>query len=300
MVLADLAALGDYAEAGLRAVQLALAQAEESGLSGRIPIAGAAVLRAVDGSLHTVTVGCNGRIPADGGAGYPTDHGETGALRHIHDVEAVDWSRVVFATTLSPCIMCTRSLLHLHGLGLRRLVIAESATFSGRPELLAGLEGMQIVELTDAAAVARMERFARRYPWDWAADIGEVPAAGPLPVFDPSPVLERLRERGQDAAVVDGSGRVVAAAADARGAHGGNPVHSAVMLAVGRAGSAINLREHAVVVLSDGGLDVASLGWSSVGACELFRPAALITNGTVAAELRGLLESAGIEVRAPA
>ena len=109
MVLADLAALGDYAEAGLRAVQLALAQAEESGLSGRIPIAGAAVLRAVDGSLHTVTVGCNGRIPADGGAGYPTDHGETGALRHIHDVEAVDWSRVVFATTLSPCIMCTRS-----------------------------------------------------------------------------------------------------------------------------------------------------------------------------------------------
>ena len=55
-----------------------------------------------------------------------------------------------------------------------------------------------------------------------------------------------------------------------------------------------------MVVLADGLLDVASLGWSSVGACELFRPAALITNGTVATELRGLLESAGVEVRAPA
>jgi cytosine deaminase len=294
-------ALGVYAAAGSRAVELALTLAETSGARGRIPIAGAAVLRDDSGTLHTVTVGCNGRIPADDGAGYPVDHGETAAIRHVQNLASVDWSRVVFATTLSPCVMCTRTLLHLHGLGLRRLVIAESSTFSGRPELLASLEGMCIVELTDAPAVARMERFARRYPWDWAADIGAVPPARPfldghqLP-FQPGPVLAALRAQGHDVAVVDRSGSIIAGAADERLAHGQNPVYCAAMLAIGRAGSAVNLREHALVVASDGPVGVHELGWSGVGACELFGPAAVVCAERVMPDLREILERAGVRV----
>ena len=120
------AALGEYAQAGERAYTLAMQEAVRSSESGRIPISGAAVQRQSSGELLTVCVGCNGRIPADGSAGYPTDHGETGAIRLIDDMSQWDWSQIVFATTLSPCIMCTRTLQHLHGLGLRRIVIAES------------------------------------------------------------------------------------------------------------------------------------------------------------------------------
>ena len=106
--------LGEYKEAGARALELALQAAGESARSGRIPIAGSAVLRNPDGTLTTVAVGVNGRIPADGSAGYPTDHGETGCLRNIEVLGDWDWTRIVFATTLAPCVMCARSLKHLN------------------------------------------------------------------------------------------------------------------------------------------------------------------------------------------
>ena len=120
-------------------------------------------------------MGCNNRIPekykyGSPGIGYPTDHGETSALRTIQaNFNSLDWSNAVFATTLSPCVMCTRSLIHLHSLGLRRLVIAEAKTFQGPSnELLRNLPGMTVVELTNADGIAMMQDFARTYPWDWA------------------------------------------------------------------------------------------------------------------------------------
>jgi len=293
MQLSDFDALGDFAPAGLAATRLALTNAKTSLDAGRIPIAGAAVQLDPDGGLRTVTYGCNGRIPADGGVGYPTDHGETGAIRRIHDPTQWSWGRVVFATTLSPCVMCTRSLIHLHGLGLRRIVVAESQSFPGRKDLLRPLPGMQMVELTNADAVAMMERFSRTYPWDWAADIGEVPPRHPLPPLSPAALVGVIRS---GAAVVSPAGAVLARASDDRPAHGGNPVFAPVIRAMGLAGSAVNLREQVVVVGGDGVLDVPSLGLSSIGAMELFRPRALVTSRPVASSVRGLLEAAGIEV----
>ncbi|MFT4624077.1 MAG: creatinine deaminase [Myxococcota bacterium] len=308
MHLADFAALGPFAAAGLRATRLAIGQATESSAAGRIPIAGAAVERRPDGTLRTVTVGCNGRIPADGGPGYPTDHGETGAVRHLHDLSAVPWERVVFATTLSPCIMCTRTLLHLHGLGLSRVVVAEAASFPGRKALLANA-GMQLVELTNPDAVTLMQRFARTHPWDWQADIGGIPpracscdaprcacADGP----DPAPVLAHLAARGHHAAVVARDGTVVATAADGRAAHGHNPVYSAPMLAIGRAGSAINLREHTLVVAADVPVDIDTFGLSSLGACELFRPQAVVLGAPAAVDLEDAFAAADLVLRSPA
>ena len=298
----DFRALGDHAEAGMAATRLALEAGARSGAAGRIPISGAAVARRPDGGLETVCVGVNGRIPGDGGPGYPTDHGETGAIRQIADVSAVPWSEVVFATTLSPCIMCTRTLIHLHGLGLRRLVVAESQSFGGRKDLLRPLEGMQIVELTHPPAVEMMQRFARTYPWDWAADIGEVPPSGAVSVPDlvsrVAPMLAALRALGGAAGVFDAAGRCVAHAADGRPGGGGNPVLAPAMVAMGRAGSAVNLREHAVVVDAPGGLDLAAFGASSLGACELFRPAAVVASGAVEPGLRSVLEQAGVAVHA--
>ena len=97
-------------------------------------------------------------------------------------------------------------------------------------------------------------------------------------------------------AVVDRSGSIVAAAVDERHAHGQNPVYCAAMLAMGRAGSAVNLREHALVVAADEPLGVHELGWSGVGACELFGPAAVVCAGPVMRDLREILERAGVRV----
>ena len=156
--------LGDFAAAGAKATELALARCAASSAEQRIPISGAIVTRAADGALTTIAVGCNGRIPADEGPGYPTDHGETGCMRLVGDMTGVDWKNAVFATSLSPCIMCTRTMLHLQTRhGLSRVVIAESETFGGRSDLLIEA-GMTVVQMTCSSGVEGMMRFARRYP----------------------------------------------------------------------------------------------------------------------------------------
>lgn len=284
--------LGRYAEAGRRATRLALSTARLSLEAGRIPIAGAAVQLEADGSTTEVTRGCNGRIPADGGHGYPTDHGETSAVRRIRDVSAVDWNHVVFATTLSPCVMCTRTLVHLHKLGLQRIVVAESQSFPGRKDLLRPLSGMVLVELSSPDAVAMMSQFARTYPWDWAADIGEIPPSRTVHV-DPAAVVGAIRT---GAAVVTTDGQLLSHCGDGRAGHGGNPVFAPVIRAMGQAGSAVNLREQVVVVQGDGPLGEAELGLSSLGALELFRPAAVVTPRPVTPTVKAALAAVGVAV----
>jgi tRNA(Arg) A34 adenosine deaminase TadA len=295
--VSEFEAMGDYACAAQLATHVALRWAASSAAAGRIPIA-AAVVEKDGASLKVVAEGCNGRIPADDGHGYPTDHGETGALRSM-EFAGVDWARCAFATSLSPCIMCTRTLMHLHGLGLRRIVIAESTSFGGKAAMLRELDGMIVVELTNRTAIKNMATFARTYPWDWAADIGEVPpAAARLQPAEPADVWRQLRERGEHAAVVDSDGAIIASAADERRASGGNPVRSASMIAMGRAGSAINLREHTLVVCTDfPSANIAAFGNSSLGACELFRPCAVCFDVPVEAGLEAALRAAGVAVR---
>jgi len=71
------------------------------------------------------------------------------------------------------------------------------------------------------------------------------------------------------------------------------------MIALGSAGSAINIRENTLVVRAAEGkpdVDVNSFGHSSLGACELFRPMAVVFEALVAAELKSKLEAAGVAV----
>lgn len=315
---ADFAALGPFSAAGIRSTELALERAQRSFDEGRVPIAGAAVHMDAQGKLTTVTVGNNCRIPPRAAGefghpdGYPTDHGETAAIRLVGDVTKWDWGRVVFTTTLSPCILCNRSLTYLHGLGLKRIVIAEAQTFPGTKDLLRALPGMTMVELTNPDGVRMMQAFARTYPWDWAADIGEVPpgrldfARG---LADDAARRSRLlaavaaaHPGAMAAGLFDADGKLRASAQDERAVHGGNPVFSGPMLAMGRAGSSVNLRESVLVVAAGGSaqrFDLATFGHSSLGACELFRPAAVVGDAPFDAALRGQLEAAGVRVLAP-
>lgn len=309
----DFEALGEFAEAGVRATRLALERAARSFEEGRVPIAAAAVHTEEDGALTTVTVGSNGRIPAPGteGPGYPTDHGETAAIRRIEDVGAWDWSRIVFATTLSPCIMCARALAYLGTLGLDKIVIAEAETYPGTKDRLARLPGMTIVELASPEAVRMMRAFARTYPWDWAADIGNLPPAdtararraaedtevgGRLLVW----LADRyLTDHPAAAAILGPSGELLSSAGDRRAVSGGNPSSSAPMIVMGEAGSAVNLRECALLFASGCARDrigLAEFGHASLGACELFRPAALLADAPFEDELAEALSAVDVRL----
>ncbi|MFA6922053.1 MAG: hypothetical protein WC216_09440 [Gallionella sp.] len=315
--LKDFEDLGEYAGAGLYATNLALQRAARSSSQRRIPIAGAAVSMSKTGELTEVTVGNNNRIPAPDteSRGYPTDHGETDAIRNIDDFAAVDWHRVVFATTLSPCIMCTRTLIHLYHLGLNKIVIAESTSFGGEIQMLGKLPGMILVKLSLNEVIHAMSLFSRTYPWDWQADIGNIPPDVPTPdivrLIETNPELKiRLLDEvgkngfeGDRAGIaeysrVKGEFTMVGWASDQRKHSGGNPTRSATMIAMGNAGSAVNLRQSVLVlyIAKPGSVSIADFGDSSLGACELFRPAAILSNASFDGELTEALRRAGISV----
>ena len=294
--LKHFAALGPLAAAGMEAVRLTVNRAKQSMAENRVPIAGALGVLKQDGSLEEVSVGCNGRIPDEGRVGYPTDHGETSACRNIVDFASVDWANAVFCTSLSPCIMCTRTIQAMHEAGLRACCIAESQSFKGPEELLESLEGMTMVHLAAPAVVACMKKFSERYPWDWAADIGAIPprsAQTSEAVAAARGMASALIAGGQpgEAFIIGPAGELLASALDGKSSSGGNPCRDAVISAMGAAGSAVNLRECAVVC-SPG----ESLGLASLGACEHFRPAALVTATPLDEFSASSLRAKGIEL----
>ncbi|MEO1615182.1 MAG: hypothetical protein AAFV88_04990 [Planctomycetota bacterium] len=307
--MSSLAELGRFEEAARLAVERAIGLAKQSGDDHRIPIAGAAVHQDRAGGLHILAEGVNGRIPSEPGLpGYPTDHGETAAIRTLSNANSLPWDEVVFATTLSPCAMCARSLVELASFGLRKFVIAESKSFAGRRDLLESIPGSQVIRLSDPRAIELMNQFANRYPWDWNADVGEIPSRSGLR-FDARMLNERVNEvalhartdaetqtsSGMLAAIISDTGEIIAKANDRRSQRSGNPTESAVIRVMGLAGSAINLRECVVVCTGPDAkpLTRADFGEASLGACEVFRPQRLWFQVTPADDLQGALQEIG-------
>jgi tRNA(Arg) A34 adenosine deaminase TadA len=312
----DFQSLDEYAEAGLVATGLALDRAEQALTLGRIPIAGAAVARQENGELKIIAVGNNGRIPHESDTdGYPTDHGETAAIRGIGDIAGIDWTRVVFATTLSPCIMCNRTLQHLQTLGLNKLTCAtgQAKGFAGTINRFEAM-GFRVVSLNVQKGLDLMQAFAKKYPWDWAADIGEIPPAHQVELQSMTankarlkhlleqvlaPIDSAVKQYRLAALVVDYQGQVISRAADERDQVHGNPVFSSIMLAMGRAGSAVNLRDCLILLggkRETGEISLEEFGHSSLGACELFRPAWVVSNLPLSQEIAGPLNAAKVKV----
>ncbi|MEM6471607.1 MAG: hypothetical protein AAF802_18755 [Planctomycetota bacterium] len=304
----ELKSFGKFSEAAQVAVERAIELAGNSGRNHRIPISGVATQRLSDGSVQIVAEGVNGRIPmAASDRGYPTDHGETAAIRAISSVTDISWHDVVFATTLSPCAMCARALVELSRLGLHKFVIAESTSFPGRRDLLDSINASQVIGLAEPRAIELMRTFANRYPWDWAADIGEIPTNGPMPSDDEG--LERAIEQHLhkrparaccSASVFDRNGNQLSFAEDQRDDHAANPTFSAVIQAIGLAGSVINLRECVIVCgteHSDRPVTRIEFGEASIGACEVFRPARILFTSPVERELLDVLKQTGADVR---
>ncbi len=142
-----------------RFMTLALEQARKSRREGGIPVGAALV---VDGEVRGV--GHNQRVQL----GSVIRHGETDCLENIGRLHPSVYRRSTMYTTLSPCSMCTGTIL-LYGIG--RVVIGESATFTG-PEHLLSEAGVEVVQLDDLACIELMRAFVEESPQLWYEDIG--------------------------------------------------------------------------------------------------------------------------------
>ncbi len=96
-------------------------------------------------------------------------HGEMDALENAGRQPARVYQESTLYTTLSPCPMCTGTILLY---GIPKVVIGENRTFKGSEDLLKS-QGVEVVVLNDPKCVHLMEEFIRSNPELWNEDIGE-------------------------------------------------------------------------------------------------------------------------------
>ena len=96
-------------------------------------------------------------------------HGEMDALERAGRQPARVYRESVIYTTLSPCAMCSGTILLY---GIPRVIVGENQTFMGEEALLRG-RGVKVDVLQDARCRDLMSRFIQANPSLWAEDIGE-------------------------------------------------------------------------------------------------------------------------------
>jgi cytosine/creatinine deaminase len=95
-------------------------------------------------------------------------HGEMDALENAGRLPAAVYTRSVLYTTLSPCAMCSGTILLYR---IPRIVVGENVTFRGEEDLLRD-RGVAVDVLQDARCIEMMQRFIREHPAIWNEDIG--------------------------------------------------------------------------------------------------------------------------------
>ncbi len=141
-------------------MQAAIAEAELGLAEGGIPIGSVLV---IDGQI--VGRGHNQRVQK----GSCTLHAEMDCLENAGRLKAADYRRAVLYSTLSPCDMCSGTVLLY---GIPKVVIGENQTFHG-PEAYLKSRGVELVNLQDERCKALMQRFIAEKPALWFEDIGE-------------------------------------------------------------------------------------------------------------------------------
>ncbi len=140
-------------------LQAALAEARAGLAEGGIPIGSVLV---IDGEV--VARGHNRRVQR----GSTILHAEMDCLENAGRRSARAYRRAVLYSTLSPCDMCSGSVLLY---GIPRVVIGENRTFQG-PEAYLRSRRVELEIVDDPECVALMEAFQREHPELWNEDIG--------------------------------------------------------------------------------------------------------------------------------
>jgi len=99
--------------------------------------------------------------------GDPIAHGEMDCLRKAGRQRS--YRRMTLFTSLSPCMMCTGTILQF---GIPRVVIGEDRNFAGNADFLRQ-RGVEVVVADDPDCIALMARFIREKPELWHEDIME-------------------------------------------------------------------------------------------------------------------------------
>lgn len=95
-------------------------------------------------------------------------HAEMDCLENAGRLRASDYRKCVIYSTLSPCNMCTGTIL-LYQIPV--VVIGENETFQG-PEDYSRSRGVQLINLQSEGCKQLMRDFIRDYPALWNEDIG--------------------------------------------------------------------------------------------------------------------------------
>jgi len=141
-------------------LQEAIKEAQQGLSEGGIPIGSVLVHNGV-----IIGRGHNRRVQQ----GSAILHGEMDALENAGRLPASVYKESVLYTTLSPCSMCSGTILLYQ---IPKVVIGENTTFLGEEELLAQ-RGVAIDVVNDPECIAMMKGFIAQKPELWNEDIGE-------------------------------------------------------------------------------------------------------------------------------
>jgi len=141
-------------------MQAAIDEAKKGLAEGGIPIGSVLVL---DGKI--VGRGHNQRVQK----GSAVLHAEMDCLENVGRLKAADYKRATLYSTLSPCDMCSGTVLLY---GIPKVVIGENKTFKG-PEEYVKSRGVKLVMVDSQECKDLMENFIQEKPELWNEDIGE-------------------------------------------------------------------------------------------------------------------------------
>jgi len=141
-------------------LKAALEEAKKGLAEGGIPIGSVLV---IDGKI--VARGHNQRVQKSSAI----LHAEMDCLENAGRLKASDYQRATLYSTLSPCDMCSGTVLLY---GIPKVIVGESDTFQG-PEDYVRSRGIEVVVLNDPECRQLMEQFIKEHPELWYEDIGE-------------------------------------------------------------------------------------------------------------------------------
>ncbi|HIM83620.1 MAG TPA: nucleoside deaminase [Candidatus Marinimicrobia bacterium] len=141
-------------------LEAAIEEAKKGLSEGGVPIGSVLV---IDGRI--VGRGHNQRVQK----GSTVLHAEMDCLENAGRLKASEYSRATLYSTLSPCDMCSGTVLLY---GIPKVVIGENRTFRG-PEKYVQSRGVKIVIDDNQECRLLMEKFIKEHPELWVEDIGE-------------------------------------------------------------------------------------------------------------------------------
>jgi cytosine/creatinine deaminase len=147
-------------DADRRFLDAAIEEARTGLAEGGVPIGAALV---VDGEI--IATGRNRRVQL----GSVIRHGETDCMENAGRLRASVYARATMYTTLSPCPMCSGTILLY---GIPRVVLGENRTFMGAEDHLRSC-GVEVVNLDSAECANLMREFIDAHPDIWNEDIGK-------------------------------------------------------------------------------------------------------------------------------